>query len=340
VGTRVGFLLALALGGLHGSGQETREVRDAQPRLARMPGAVWLTGYPLHATWLTTSSGTVRVQPSAGESRAVGGPWITPSMTHDGKFVATLRAKSPHPRRVAVATYSIAEGRWTEYAEGDFLDAVAISPDGAKLAYVGDGEETNCGYVVARVHVMDRKTLREAVEPMGPCIPAKDRVKIALSSASSSSSRLMGMSFSPQGDRLALGSGPIRVWDLDTNTEREIADGGRPAWSPDGKWIAYLNSSRDEHHSTLGMVHPDGSDDKILITLPRGSSFVETPVWSPDSGTLLLNQLRDGEKWTMDIRLLGVATLRLKTKFKDVPPVFGWAAEGGSGGASTSKDYE
>jgi Tol biopolymer transport system component len=75
------------------------------------------------------------------------------------------------------------------------------------------------------------------------------------------------------------------------------------------------------------MVHPDGSDDKILITLPRGSSFVETPVWSPDSRTLLLNQLRDGEKWTMDIRLLDLARLRLKTKFKDVPPVFGWAAE-------------
>jgi hypothetical protein len=86
VGTRVGFLLALVLGGLHGGGQEPRDLRDAQPRLARIPGAVWLTGYPLHATWLTTSSGTVRVQSSAGESRAVAGPWITASMTRDNQL--------------------------------------------------------------------------------------------------------------------------------------------------------------------------------------------------------------------------------------------------------------
>jgi Tol biopolymer transport system component len=316
---RVGLFLVLALGGQQGTGQEPIDL----PRMHAPAGAVWLTGYPPYATWLSTSRGMMTVQPAEGESRAVAGPWIAPSMTRDGKVVATVRPKSQYPRRVAVATYSIANGRWTEYAEGDFLDAVAISPDGGKLAYVGDGEETNCGYVVVRVHVIDRRTLREAVEPMGPCLPAKDLVKGALSSAN----RRMDMSFSPHGDRLAFGSSSITVWDLDTNTERDIGDGSCPAWSPDGEWIAYLNSSRDEHHSTLGMVHPDGSGDKILITLPRGSSFVETPVWSPDSRTLLLNQLRDGEKWTMDIRLLDLETLQLKIKFRDVPPVFAWAAE-------------
>jgi Tol biopolymer transport system component len=48
-------------------------------------------------------------------------------------------------------------------------------------------------------------------------------------------------------------------------------------------------------------------------------------VWSPDSKTILLNEIRDELKGTKDIYLLDLATQKMTRKFKDVPPVFGWA---------------
>jgi hypothetical protein len=170
----------------------------------------------------------------------------------------------------------------------------------------------------------------------------------------------MGMSFSPRGDRLAYGSYPIRVWDIDNNTETEVAAAEMPAWSPDGEWIAYVDSEKDQRHSTVGLVRPDGSGDKIVIRLPRDDSFAGSPVWSPDSKSLLLNvnrghipaimlpldyiafvflitfhdiwpisrladKLFEDEPAVLDMRLLDMRTLKLKTVRKDVWLVHGWA---------------
>src|SRR5260370_7510313 len=93
------------------------------------------------------------------------------------------------------------------------------------------------------------------------------------------------------------------------------------AWSTDGEWIDYRDSEKDERHSTVGIVHPDGSGDRILVTLPRENAFVERLVWSPDSKTLLLNRLRDEEGGTVDTQFLDLATLKLKTRFKGFPPL-------------------
>jgi WD40 repeat protein len=281
-----------------------------QRDLARLPEGTLLVGYPLYEVWVTTPNENLKLQPTEGEVVSGNLSTISPSITRDGRIVAAARLKEAHSRRVAIATYSIPQRKWTEYAEGEFTYAVAISPDGTKLAYVEEIKETN-GRFVNRVHVINLRTLEQIAGP-----------EIAPGFAMHSFDP--GLSWSPRGNQLAYGGHPIEVWDVETNNHWKVADGEKPAWSPDGKWIAYLNSE-NERHSTVGMVHPDGSGDGILITLPRNSAFVERPVWSPDSKTLLLNRLHDGEKWTMDIELLDVTTLKLTSKFKDVAPVYGWA---------------
>jgi hypothetical protein len=52
---------------------------------------------------------------------------------------------------------------------------------------------------------------------------------------------------------------------------------------------------------------------------------VEAPVWPPDSKTILLNELVDIDKGTVDIHLLDITTLKSKIVFKDTLRVLGWA---------------
>lgn len=358
-------LFALCAWSCIGLGQENRDP-DIKPRerdLPPMARAVMLYGGGPDGVYLRTTGEIMKVQYAEGEPRIIEYSGLEPSITLDGNVVASALWKSYRPRRLVIATYSVPEKKWTEYAEGDFNAGVAISPDGARLAYLGNSEETDCGYSVRRIHVIDRKTLHETIEPMPPCVqpkPEEMRPDGSIIVRNVWEGSRMGMSFSPRGERLAYGGYPIRVWDIDNNTEKEVAAGHMPAWSPDGEWIGYIDSERDQRHSTLGLVHADGSGDKIVITLPRDDSFDGSPVWSPDSKSVLLNvnrghipaimlpldyialgfliafqdiwpisrladKLFEDEPPVFDMRLLDVRTLKLKTVRKDIWPVHGWA---------------
>lgn len=55
-----------------------------------------------------------------------------------------------------------------------------------------------------------------------------------------------------------------------------------PAWSPDGKWIAYMSS--DMNDQSLSIATPDLSDKRVLWKPTAGLGFAGGPVtWSPDS---------------------------------------------------------
>jgi Tol biopolymer transport system component len=197
------------------------------------------------------------------------------------------------------------EQKWTRRAEGKYRGGVAITGDGLKLAVIVS-EEADRGWV-GRVHVIDLKTGQTSVGPKTP-------------------GRVPVMSWSPDGKRLAYGDGRIEVWDTDSNRHWQIAEGGMPAWSPDGEWIAYLNTDPGVVGADECLeVHPDGSGTRSLARLHGHHLFLEGLAWSPDSKTLLLNEVANFEAWTMNIELLDVATLKLTKKVKNKMPVFGWA---------------
>jgi len=72
------------------------------------------------------------------------------------------------------------------------------------------------------------------------------------------------------------GSNPVRI------TQK---GGASPAWSPDGKWIAF---ERDEQ---IWLVSPDGQKEVHLKTdFPVGC-----PSWSPDSRKIVFDGVKDFE---------------------------------------------
>lgn len=54
-----------------------------------------------------------------------------------------------------------------------------------------------------------------------------------------------------------------------------------PAWSPDGKWVAYFSDESGEYQ--LFLKSPDGMGEPKKISLGNTPSFYYSPVWSPDS---------------------------------------------------------
>jgi tricorn protease len=73
--------------------------------------------------------------------------------------------------------------------------------------------------------------------------------------------------------------GSIRTLSTDNSGVHEL----NPAWSPDGKWIAYLSDKTGDYEL---YVRPQLGGDEIRIT-SDGNMYRYGPVWSPDSKKLL-----------------------------------------------------
>ena len=90
-------------------------------------------------------------------------------------------------------------------------------------------------------------------------------------------------------------SNELRVVGADGRGERRIATAGRPltevswdhladpAWSPNGKLVAYgrnIGTVMVAERAELRVVGVDGSDDTLLVSVPAG--IIHTVRWSPD----------------------------------------------------------
>lgn len=101
---------------------------------------------------------------------------------------------------------------------------------------------------------------------------------------------------SPAGTELVLGArGEILSLNLETNEARNLtqtpgAAERFPAWSPDGKAIAYFSDESGEYQLHVRATNDQGQVSKISIE--RNPSFYSEPVWSPDSKKLVFSDKR------------------------------------------------
>ena len=102
---------------------------------------------------------------------------------------------------------------------------------------------------------------------------------------------------------------------------RSIA--GDPAWSPDGKWIAFDTSGAGE----IWKVHPDGTK---LTRITRGGSAEQdsSPAWSPDGTRIAFVRYHLGHGQIWMVRADGRAATILHKDARDLRGPPAWSYDG------------
>jgi tricorn protease len=115
---------------------------------------------------------------------------------------------------------------------------------------------------------------------------------------------VLNVAVSPTGKRVLLEahgdilSVPAQKGDARNLTRSPSVADRRPAWSPDGKWIAWVSDASGDE--ALYLRAPDGIGGTKKIDLSLGPAFPRTPVWSPDSKKLLLID-KHASLWLVDV---------------------------------------
>jgi Tol biopolymer transport system component len=139
----------------------------------------------------------------------------------------------------------------------------AFSPDGASILFVESGRE-------GRVMAVDA----DGSSPR----PIAGRLRSAYAAWSPGGKRVALVVTTWRGDlRQHLYTVAARGGRLRRLSAEEVQDG--PAWSPDGRWIAFAN-----FESEIRMVHPNGRGETVVAQLP-GKEIADLR-WSPDSRRL------------------------------------------------------
>jgi Tol biopolymer transport system component len=130
----------------------------------------------------------------------------------------------------------------------------------------------------------------------------------------------LGPTWSPDGKHIAFAStrngsvgtpnwpianSAIWIMDADGSHLRQVTDNGEthshsfPSWSPDGKWIAFMSTSKaDATRPSINVVRPNGEGMHVL----QYDGLY--PSWSPDSKHLAFNSARSGLAMDQDVYVM------------------------------------
>jgi Tol biopolymer transport system component len=226
-------------------------------------------------------------------------------------MLAAVAAADPGSGNGAIAfssdgrlyTVDPGDGSETDFGPGTMP---SWSPDGSKLAFLGDG-----GTSVMNADGSGRRLLHRG----------DDRRAV----------------WSPDGTRLAFvtqslpGNGALVVSDVASgNSTMAVAAGVQltwsPSWAPDGTELAYTEGSALD----VVAVHPDGSGRRIVA---GGIGVDEAPAWSPDGTQIAFLHGSRGEFPTLHVVPSAGGTPRRLTDTEsrfvyEPPPAPAWSPDG------------
>ena len=200
----------------------------------------------------------------------------TPAFSPDGNQIAFESDRDGNPEIYVMDANGRNVRRLTNDPATDL--APAWSPDGRRIAFTSDRNQRAAADVYT-VNAADGSDLQRLTSDLSNWAPQYAR----------------------DGQSLALQIGrDVYVMNLaDRQVTRLTSDpqnGMNPTWAPDGQQIAFV-STRNRRAEIFAM-HRDGSNQRVLVTLPTG--WLIDPRWSPDGAyvafVLLPDQPPPGQK--------------------------------------------
>jgi len=207
--------------------------------------------------------------------------------------------------------YDTASGKVSELLKNDGLDLKSASAFEDTLVYEQFGSLHLFDLKSGKQHRLNVNISADLAE-VRPRFEKITAAKIDNAALSPTGQRAV---FQAHGDILTV---PAEKGDIRNLTGSPGVADRDPAWSPDGKWIAYFSDESGEY--ALHIRAQDGLGEVQKISLGQPPSFFYSPTWSPDSKKIAFHDKRLN-LWYVDLEKktpVHVATDRYDS------PGYGW----------------
>lgn len=174
-------------------------------------------------------------------------------------------------------------------SRGFDVTSAAAGPGG--IVYSQFGRLSIYDFTTASPHAVPVSIGAEFAE-LRPHFSVVDPKQILHAAISPSGKRVL---IETHGEILAI---PAEKGDVRNLTNTPGAADRDPAWSPDGKWVAWFSDASGEYH--LKLRSPDGLGEVRDIDLGKPPSFFYAPRWSPDSKKIAYADKRLN-LWVLDV---------------------------------------
>ena len=179
------------------------------------------------------------------------------------------------------------------FSNRDLFPGYAFTPDGKSVLVAYGG----------KIHRLDLETTQDTVVPfqatvsreLGPKLNFPTRVDEGPVQARI----IQGAVESPDGKQLAFSAlTHLYLLSLPDGTPQRVTQGNareyQPAWSPDGKWLAYVTWENEKGY--LWKIAADGKGTPVQLT--SVPAYYSSPSWSPDGSRIVV--LRSAQAIAME----------------------------------------